>query len=45
MRRQICVTLDEMTHSKIIRRLGKYKSKSKLIEHAIGKFLEGEDGR
>ena len=45
MRRQICITLDEQTHSKIVRRLSKYKSKSKLIECAVKEFLEGEDGR
>ena len=45
MRRQICVTLDEQTHSKIVRKLGKYKSKSRLIECAVKEFLKVQDGK
>ncbi|MBT4604069.1 hypothetical protein HOC01_00380 [archaeon] len=44
MRRQICVTLDEETHSIMQRKLrGKqFRSKSHLIECAIEKYLEGD---
>lgn len=45
MKRQLCITLDEETHSKIQRKLGgaKFRSKSHYIECAVEKFLEDEE--
>ena len=44
MRRQICVTLDEETHSKMQRKLrDNFRSKSHLIECAVEKYLEGDE--
>ncbi|MBI3032274.1 hypothetical protein HYY69_02265 [Candidatus Woesearchaeota archaeon] len=42
MKRQICITLDEVTHHNIQKRLlgAKYRSKSHFIECAVEQFLK-----
>ena len=44
MKRQICVTLDEETHHKIMLKLDsvQFRSKSHFIECAITEFLKGD---